>query len=804
MIVNEGSLADQINSMSDEERAVFWSDFTEEEMDALIYDANFWLRPKQKVPDGDWFITAIIAGRGFGKSRTASEWVRRKALEKPGCRFAIAGRTVADVRNTMVMGEALALDTEVVTPTGFTTMRDIKVGDVIIGGGGKPCTVTKVYPVLHNRPCFEVNISGQKVVADADHKWLTWDFKSRVSLSEGRLRTKFKKSVVTTQQIKDSLKIYGQNNHGILSTKLEGVPTELPVDPYLLGYWLGDGTSKGSSITVHDDDKENIWDSVIRAGYIPTNTKTKYSMGITKGFLKDLRELGLYKNKHIPAVYLRASYEDRLQLLRGLMDSDGSVMENGYMEFSNKNPRLIAGTFELASTLGIRVREASPNADGQVRLNFTTSIPVFQLKRKLDRVKEYRREDDWKYISGVEAVPTVPVRCIEVDSDDHTFLITRSMVRTHNSGILAVHPPEDRPEYKAHTASLHWPNGSQALLLSSESPDGARGPQFDYAVGDEFAAWKTTVDSSGATLFSNMIAATRLGDNPQILLATTPKKTQVMRDLMEQAKDPERRIKIVSGSTLDNKSLSQSYIKNLLLQYGDSDLAKQEIDGMMLEDAEGLVFTTAMIEKARTYGTMPSNLRKIIAVDPSVSGDPRTADECGIMVIGVTNESNILQRRAFVIEDGSLKAAPDIWAERIAELAKKYRVTNVVAEANQGGALIESVIKTKSASLKVHLVHATKGKVKRVEPIVVAMQQGRVKLVEEFPLLEDQLLYYDPEISGSPDRMDAFAWGCTALLVAPPKGLNFGGFHTESAKGRTLGASRQTSAVRRKMLNSYR
>lgn len=474
----EGSLADQINAMSADEQALFFSDFTEEDWAALEYDANFWLRPKQKVPDGDWFITAIIAGRGFGKSRTASEWVRRKALEKPGCRFAIAGRTVADVRNTMVLGE---------------------------------------------------------------------------------------------------------------------------------------------------------------------------------------------------------------------------------------------------------------------------------------------------------------------------------------SGVLAVHPEADRPEYKAHTATLHWPNGSQALLLSSESPDGARGPQFDYAVGDEFAAWKTTVDSSGATLFSNIIAATRLGDNPQILLATTPKKTKVMRDLMEQSKDPNRRIKIVSGSTLDNKSLSKSYIQNLLLQYGDSDLARQEIDGMMLEDSEGLVFTTAMIEKARTYGTVPSNLRKIIAVDPSVSGDPKTADECGIMVIGVTNESNILQRKAFVIEDGSLRAAPDVWAERIAELAKKYHITNVVAEANQGGALIESVIKTKSAHLKVHLVHATKGKVKRVEPIVVAMQQGRVKLVDEFPELEDQLLFYDPDVSGySPDRMDAFAWGCTALLVAPPKGLNFGGFHTESAKGRTLGASRQTSSVRRKMLNSYR
>lgn len=477
-LVDNRSMAEIIKDLPEKDRGAYFSDLTESDFEALEYDAAFWLRPKQQIPDGDWFITALVCGRGWGKTRTMSEWIRRKAMENPGIRIAIAGRTVADVRNTMVLGD---------------------------------------------------------------------------------------------------------------------------------------------------------------------------------------------------------------------------------------------------------------------------------------------------------------------------------------SGIIAVHPPADRPEYKQHTASLHWPNGSQALLLSSESPDQARGPQFHVACGDEFAAWKTTVDASGATLYSNIIAATRLGENPQILLGTTPKKTRVMRDIMDRSKDPKQRIKIIRGSTLDNTSLGSSYIQNLLLQYGDSDLAKQEIDGIMLEDSEGVVFSESMIEKSRTYGNLPSNLRKIIAVDPSVSGDPKTADECGIMVIGVTNESNILQRKAFVIEDGSLRASPDVWAERVAELAKKYRITNVVAEANQGGALIESVIKTKSSSLKVHLVHATKGKIKRVEPIVVAMQQGRVKLVDEFPELEEQLLYYDPEISGySPDRMDAFAWGCTALLVAPPKGLNFGGFHTESAKGRTLGASRQTGALRRKMLNSYR
>jgi len=144
------------------------------------------------------------------------------------------------------------------------------------------------------------------------------------------------------------------------------------------------------------------------------------------------------------------------------------------------------------------------------------------------------------------------------------------------------------------------------------------------------------------------------------------------------------------------------------------------------------------------------------------------------MVLGCTREADPFQRKVFLVEDGSLRAAPDVWANRVVELSKKYRIRDIVAEANQGGALITSIINTRAPHLNVHLVHATKGKIKRVEPVVVAMQQGRVKLTDDFPELEDQLLFYDPDSSGySPDRMDAFAWGVTALVIAPPKTLLF-------------------------------
>lgn len=353
-----------------------------------------------------------------------------------------------------------------------------------------------------------------------------------------------------------------------------------------------------------------------------------------------------------------------------------------------------------------------------------------------------------------------------------------------SSGIMEISPPEEKPVFKIMESKLIWPNGSEGLLLSSEVPDGARGPSFDYAVGDEFAAWKTTVDGSGATLYSNLLAATRDGQNPQILLATTPKRTQTMKDIVKKSKDPEQRIVLITGSTYENTSLSGTYIHNIENQYGNSDLAKQELMGEMLEDSEGVVFTDEMLEIASRVDKLPPKLIKIIAVDPTVAGDPKNSDECGIMVIGATRESDFRKRKAYVLEDVTLRASPEVWAKKVADTARKWGISQIVAEANQGGDLIRNIIQSQDDGLHVHLVHATKGKVKRVEPVAIAMQQGKVFFSpnDDFLELKDQLTFYDPELSGySPDRMDAFAWGMTALLIDPPKTLRFGTFSAKAS-----------------------
>ena len=365
------------------------------------------------------------------------------------------------------------------------------------------------------------------------------------------------------------------------------------------------------------------------------------------------------------------------------------------------------------------------------------------------------------------------------------------------SGILAVHHPDERPEYKPSVRRLDWPNGSQALLLSAESPDQARGTQFDFAACDEYAAWPTKPDASGATMVSNIITATRLGDNPQLFIATTPKRTQIMKDLIADSKDPDKSTIVVSGSTLENKNLSKKYITNLLNQYGDSDLARQEIGGEMLDGAQGLVFTDAMIEMNRIRTEKPPKTRlQVIAVDPTVAAEPR--DECGIVVIGATQERDLSKRRAFILDDVSLKAAPDVWAQKVVDTAKHWGITNIVIEKNQGGDMCRSVIHAIDPTLNIFQVTATKGKMIRAEPVVVAMQQKRVKFWGDFPDLEDQMIFYDPALSGySPDRMDAMVWGITATLIKPPEGLRAVISRISSAVGMKLPDGRGTGKTRK-------
>lgn len=352
------------------------------------------------------------------------------------------------------------------------------------------------------------------------------------------------------------------------------------------------------------------------------------------------------------------------------------------------------------------------------------------------------------------------------------------------SGLLAVHHPDERPEYKPSVRSILWPNGSRATTLSSESPDQGRGPGYHYVVMDEFAAWKEIRDDSGATLFSNLIAAAREGERPQLILATTPKRTATMRKIIADHEEDPNRVRVIHGKTSDNKSLSEAYIKDFEKQYADNpDLYKQEILGLMIDDAEGLVFTEKMVADNRIESIQPPSSRsyplRIVAVDPTVSAEPR--DECGIIVIGASVDRLPSNRRAVVLDDKSLRARPEGefgWAQRVVDTAKLWNTKFVIMEKNQGGQLLTDAVHAIDPSLIIFPVVATKGKRLRAEPVAVALSQGRVKFWGYYPELEDQMNFYDPEQSRySPDRLDAFVWGIIGTIINPPAGM----YHARSS-----------------------
>lgn len=377
------------------------------------------------------------------------------------------------------------------------------------------------------------------------------------------------------------------------------------------------------------------------------------------------------------------------------------------------------------------------------------------------------------------------------------------------SGIMSVHAPSERPTLNQLHKTLTWPNGSSALLLSAESPDQARGPQFHFATADEFAAWKVPAAGTGElSLWENLVLATRLGDNPQLLITTTPKRTSSMKKLYKDAEEPENRIRIVTGSTFENKTLSDTYMKTMLNSYGNSELARQELYGEQLSENSGIVFTDQMIEQAmvKENEVIPYLPIKFVAVDPTVADVP--TDETGIIVFGMTGETDVTKRKIYVLADRSVKGSPDVWARQVIATAKDFRAKHIIYEKNQGGALIENVLSTldEDKSLKYIPVHASTGKKTRAEPVVVQFSRGAIKLTAEFPELFDQMVFWDPETSRfSPDRMDAFVWGVYVSLINPDPRLRMPRSKATSAANRSLpsgigyGRMRATGSIRRRM-----
>ena len=358
-------------------------------------------------------------------------------------------------------GKALALDTPVPTPSGWTTMGELNDNDIIFDSNGNTCKVIKAHDIMYNRPCYKIFFdNGEEIIADGEHLWFTQDGNERHRKCEG--------TVKTTKQIFNTL--YKGNstkpNHRI-STILNGVnytKKELPIDPYILGLWLGNGDGESNQIIAGKKDVFELVDFLKTRSQFDEIIVNEYKNNIfgiypaaknnEKISLNNLlNQYNLVSNKHIPSEYLLSERAQRLDLLKGLMDSGGCIDQKGKGHFYNTDINLVKQVKQLIQSLGYKTnfREYKSTIDNinynnVAEIIFTPREDVCILSFKKQRIKHKENSKSskcrnrWNYIKNIEKLETsVPVRCITVDSNDSLYLVGNTYIKTHNTTLTTIY-----------------------------------------------------------------------------------------------------------------------------------------------------------------------------------------------------------------------------------------------------------------------------------------------------------------------------------------------------------------------------
>lgn len=330
------------------------------------------------------------------------------------------------------------------------------------------------------------------------------------------------------------------------------------------------------------------------------------------------------------------------------------------------------------------------------------------------------------------------------------------------SGLLNIGEPEFRPAFYPARKLLKWrATGASAVMFSAEAAEGLRGPEHHAAWGDELAKWPRAEEA-----FDNLRMGLRLGPNPRLLLTTTPKLSRLLKRLMA---DPD--VAVTRGSTAENPALPASFRRAMQRAYGGTRLGRQELDGELIEDIEGALWTRAMLERCRV-GAAPraEELRRVVVgVDPPAGGSGAGAALCGIVVAGL-GPGGV----AFVLADMSVAGGPATWTAQVAKVFARFGADRVVAEVNQGGDMVAALLQAADERLPLRTVRASRGKSARAEPVATLYERGEVRHVGAMPELEDELCglvlgggYEGP--GRSPDRADALVWALTELKLGGPE-----------------------------------
>jgi phage terminase large subunit-like protein len=330
----------------------------------------------------------------------------------------------------------------------------------------------------------------------------------------------------------------------------------------------------------------------------------------------------------------------------------------------------------------------------------------------------------------------------------------RDVIVEGESGILNVFPPRERPVYEPSKRRVTFHNGALGVLYSAEEPERLRGPQHHHALCDEIAVYPEP-----KALFDNLRFGLRLGANPRIVCCTTPRAGH--KTLLEMTADPNT--VVTRGSTFANRAnLPASVLAEFERIYGGTRIGRQELEGQLLEEAEGALWRGAQIEALRVRQA-PELVRIVVAIDPSVTSGPES-DEVGIIAAGLGVDGH-----GYVLQDGSGRMSPDDWGQRSVVIFDRWDADKIVAESNNGGDLIVSLMRTVRPNVPIEKVHASRGKITRAEPVAALYEQSKAHHVGGFPELEQEMTNYVPGESRSPNRMDALVWAMSYLMLRPAR-----------------------------------
>lgn len=353
--------------------------------------------------------------------------------------------------------------------------------------------------------------------------------------------------------------------------------------------------------------------------------------------------------------------------------------------------------------------------------------------------------------------PLAKGQCSRIAIVGETTSDCRDVLVEGVSGILAVHPKDFRPLYEPSKRRITWPNGAVATLFNATEPDQLRGPQHDAAICDELAKWQFLEETWDMLQFG-----LRLGDHPRQVITTTPRPLPKIKEIMADAGTVTTR-----GSTFDNRlNLPPKFIKAIAERYEGTRLGRQELYGEICDDVPGALWTRSTLDSCKLAKRveLPAMQRVVIAIDPATkqSHEGEETAETGIVCVGLGTDS-----KGYLIWDASCRLPPEGWARTALALYDRFEADAIVAEINQGGDMVESVIKSVNSKVKVIKVRAARGKVTRAEPISALYAQDRIRHIGSFPVLEDQMVLFTSfGIVGNStaDRVDALVWGFTELF----------------------------------------